>query len=306
VVKSNGVITEGSIPKPGDGMATILIVDDRESNRELLSTQLGYRNHRTVEARDGMEGLERAWAERPDLIITDILMPTMDGYEFTRRLRADPAFAATPVIFYSAHYLMQEAHTLAAKCGVEYVVAKPAEPEELLRIVDEALGLTRAAVPATPLAEFDREHIRVLTNKVSQQAGEVGNLSARLEALIDVGRELDVAQDTSVLLERYCRAARDVIGAVCSEACITDERGRARRRYCSAGVEQPDSDARCLTCGLGGPAAGLPEAQGARRGWHFPGGVVPSGGSPDAGAVDSVLVVPIFYAKPDLRLARPG
>ena len=45
---------------------------------------------------------------------------------------------------------MQEAHALAAKCGVEYVVAKPAEPEEVLRIVDEALGLTRAAVPATP------------------------------------------------------------------------------------------------------------------------------------------------------------
>ena len=72
-------------------MATILIVDDRESNRELLSTLLGYRNHRTVEARDGMEGLERARVERPDLVITDILMPTMDGYEFTRRLRADPA-----------------------------------------------------------------------------------------------------------------------------------------------------------------------------------------------------------------------
>ena len=66
-------------------MATILIVDDHETNRGLLTTPLGYRNHRIVEARDGAKGLERARPERPDLIIADILMPTMDGYEFTRK-----------------------------------------------------------------------------------------------------------------------------------------------------------------------------------------------------------------------------
>jgi PAS domain S-box-containing protein len=274
-------------------MATILIVDDRESNRELLTTLLGYRNHRTVEASDGAEGLERAQAERPDLIITDILMPTMEGYEFTRRLRANPALAAMPVIFYSAHYLMQEAHQLAAKCGVEFVVAKPAEPEELLRTVNAALGLVPAATPATPVEEFDREHIRVLTDKLSQQTGEVGNLSARLEALIDVGHELDVAQDPSVLLERYCKAARDVIGAVCSAACITDEHGLATRRYCSAGVEHPHPESPCPTCGLGGPVAELLEDQGLRRGRHFPGGMVTLGCSPEIGPVDSFLVVPI-------------
>jgi len=274
-------------------MATILIVDDRESNRELLTTLLGYRNHRTVEACDGAEGLERARKERPDLIITDILMPTMDGYEFTRRLRADPAFAATPVVFYSAHYLMQEARQLAAKCGVEYVVAKPAEPEELLRTVDAALGLTPAALPATPIEEFDREHIRVLTDKLSQQAGEVGNLSARLEALIDVGHELNVAEAPSVLLERYCKAAREVVGAVCSAACITNEQGRATRRYCSAGVEHPDPECACPTCGLGGPVAQLLEAECPRRGRHFPGDVVTPGCSPAVGPVNSYLVVPI-------------
>jgi PAS domain S-box-containing protein len=263
-------------------MATILIVDDRESNRELLTTLLGYRNHRTIEACDGAEGLERAQAERPDLIITDILMPAMDGYEFTRRLRADPAFAATPVVFYSAHYLMQEARQLAAKCGVEYVVAKPAEPEELLRTVDAALGLTPAAAPATTAEEFNREHIRVLTDKLSQQAGEVGNLSSRLAALIGVGHELNVAQDPSVLLERYCKAAREVIGAVCSAARITDESGRAARRYCSAGVEHPDPESPCPTCGLGGPVAELLQEQCTRRDRHFP------------DAVDSYLVVPIL------------
>ncbi len=274
-------------------MATILIVDDRESNRELLTTLLGYRDHHTVEAKDGLEGLERAREVRPDLVITDILMPTMDGYEFTRRLRADPAGAAVPVIFYSAHYLMQEAHALAAKCGVEYVLAKPAEPEEVLRVVDAALGLTPAAVPAPPLEEFDREHIRVLTDKLSQQAGEVGNLSARLEALIDVGHELNVAQDPSVLVERYCQAAKEVIGAVCSAVCITDESGQAARRYCSGGVEPADPRSPCPSCGLGGPVSDVLKNTAAQRGRNCPHQELP-GCQPEIGSLDSYLVVPIL------------
>jgi len=274
-------------------MATILIVDDRESNRELLTTLLAYRNHRTVEARDGLEGLERARAERPDLVITDILMPTMDGYEFTRRLRADAGLASVPVVFYSAHYLMQEAHALAAQCGVEYVLAKPVEPEEVLRIVDAALGLAPTAVLATPAEEFDREHIRILTDKVSQQAGEVGDLSARLEALIDVGHELNVAQDPSVLLERYCQAAREVIGATCAAASITDESGQAARRYCSKGMEAGDPTSPCPTCGLGGAVCESLSGAGNQRGGNWPDKSEMPGCKPEIGPLDSYLAVRI-------------
>ena len=272
-------------------MATILIVDDRPSNRELLTTLLGYRQHSTVEAGDGIEGLERAREVRPDLIITDILMPTMDGYEFTRRLRDDPTLAATPVVFYSAHYLMHEAHTLAARCGVEYVVAKPAEPEELLRTVDAALGLAaHATVAATPAAEFDREHIRVLTDKVSQQAGELGDLSTRLEALINIGRELNVAQDPSVLLERYCQAAREVIGAVCASACITDESGREVRRFCSGGL--PSSGGH--VCGVSGPIAQMLTDGLCRRGRNYGADPMTLGCAPGIQPVDSYLIVPVL------------
>ncbi|TMH87341.1 MAG: response regulator [Betaproteobacteria bacterium] len=71
-------------------MAKILIVDDRPTNRQFLLTLLGYTGHRLLEAADGAEALDLARAERPDLVITDILMPTMDGYEFVQQLRADP------------------------------------------------------------------------------------------------------------------------------------------------------------------------------------------------------------------------
>ena len=78
-------------------MATILIVDDRSSNRQFLTTLLGYGGHRLLEAVNGAQALEIARVERPDLVITDILMPTMDGFEFTQRLRSDSELAATPV-----------------------------------------------------------------------------------------------------------------------------------------------------------------------------------------------------------------
>src|SRR5712692_2785761 len=70
--------------REGTTMATILIVDDRPANREFLVTLLGYAGHRLLEAANGEGGLAVARAARPDIIITDILMPTMDGYEFVR------------------------------------------------------------------------------------------------------------------------------------------------------------------------------------------------------------------------------
>jgi CheY-like chemotaxis protein len=80
-------------------MASILIVDDRPTNRQFLLTLLGYTSHRLLEAADGAQALEIVRAERPDLVITDILMPTMDGYAFVKQLRGESAIAATPVIF---------------------------------------------------------------------------------------------------------------------------------------------------------------------------------------------------------------
>ena len=83
-------------------MATILIVDDLSANRKFLVTLLRDQGHRLLEAADGREGLAAVQAEHPDLVITDVLMPVMDGYEFVRQLRLDPATSRIPVLFYTA------------------------------------------------------------------------------------------------------------------------------------------------------------------------------------------------------------
>src|ERR1700704_5172320 len=134
-------------------MATILIVDDRPSNRQFLTTLLGYGGHRLIEAGGGAAALALTRPARPDFIITDILMPTMDGYEFVQHVRADPEVAPTPVIFYTATYSAPQAEKLAKTCGVYKVLAKPCEPQEILTAVNQALGVGDPVVVPPPVVK---------------------------------------------------------------------------------------------------------------------------------------------------------
>ncbi len=217
-------------------MATILVVDDRAANRELLATILGYRGHRVVEASDGAEALSLVKAERPNLIISDILMPTMDGYEFVRRLRADPETANIPVIFNTAHYLDREATVLAKACGVTQIIYKPVEPEMLLSAVDAALGLTQSAVPPPP-QEFNQEHMQLLTDKLAQKTDDVRRTNERLSALIELGNQIAGEHNPLHLLENFCHAARSIIGAKYAAIAVLDDGGVTLRHFLTSGLE---------------------------------------------------------------------
>src|SRR5579862_7389061 len=190
-------------------MATILVVDDLAANREVLVSLLRYKGHRLLEAEDGSQGLAAALAERPDLVITDVLMPVMDGYEFVRQLRADPATRGIRVVFYTAHYGEREARALAFSSGVADVLTKPVEPEDVLRVVDRVLSgeSPAAAAPASqPLTpDFDRQHLRLVTDQLSAKARDLSAANARLRALINIGLELASEQDADRLLQTSAR-----------------------------------------------------------------------------------------------------
>ena len=195
-------------------MATILIVDDRPTNRELLVSLLGYRGHRLIESDNGVEGLALARAERPDLVIADIVMPSMDGYQFVRELRADPRIAATRVVFYTATYLEAEARTLAERCGVTHIITKPCDPEIVLRIVDEVLSQPADPAPIPDMDErFDREHLRLVTDKLKGTADEVTALNERLSQLVSLTQQLASERHPRRLLENLCHSAREIVGA---------------------------------------------------------------------------------------------
>ena len=121
-------------------MATILIVDDLSADRKFLLTLLRSRGHRLLEAADGREGLAAARAEHPDLVITDVLMPLMDGYELVRQLRLDATTSRIPVVLSTAYYGEREARVVALANGVDGVLTKPADTAQVLHIVDRVLA----------------------------------------------------------------------------------------------------------------------------------------------------------------------
>ena len=125
-------------------MSTVLVLDDRPEDRELMSTLLRYAGHTVVEAASGDEALELAREQRPALVISDILMPGMNGYEFVRRLREDSEVGGVAVVFCTANYLEGEVRGLAAACGVSRFITKPCPPEVVLATVRRGARRIRA------------------------------------------------------------------------------------------------------------------------------------------------------------------
>jgi CheY-like chemotaxis protein len=119
-------------------MKTILIVEDIELNRDLLAQLLG-NEYRLLFAEDGVAALERAAAERPDLILMDLSLPRMDGWEATRRLKSDPRLAAIPVIALSAHAMADE-QARAHACGCDDFLSKPIDETVLFERIASRLG----------------------------------------------------------------------------------------------------------------------------------------------------------------------
>ncbi len=221
-------------------MATILVVDDDPAARDLVVTVLGYAGHQLREAADGAEALALVQAEPPALIIADLLMPTMDGFEFVRRLRESPAFARTRVVFYTASYLESEARNLAHACGVSHIITKPAEPEQILHVVNTVLGLPQAPVAPPPLVEFQREHLNLLTAKLSQK---LDRAVPRLEAMIELGLQLASERDPQQLLGNFCAAARKIIGAKYAAVGVLEKEDRSLRYLFASGMS-PETAAR--------------------------------------------------------------
>ena len=231
-------------------MATILIVDDHSANHAFLVTLLGYAGHHLHEAADGAEALEAVRAARPDLVIADVLMPTMDGYEFVRRLRADPAIARTPVVFYTATYLEREAQALARDCGVEHVLVKPTPPDLILRTVAAILAhgpFASAPADPTPADSFARAHTRLLTDKLAAKVDELTAVNGRLAALLALSQRLATERDPDTLLQICCDAARKIIGAKYAALDVRPEDQPSLRHFHTSGMT-PESIA-----DLGGP-----------------------------------------------------
>ena len=164
-------------------MATILIVDTNETDRSSYNALLGNFGHRMLEAANGVEALEIARNELPDLIITEIIMPTMDGFTLVRRLRTEPLLMSVPVIFHTTNYDESEIHKLARTSGIRHILRKPSEPHEIMRVVNVSLKRPATAKKLPQTGQLQREHLQLLADKLYQKVTELENANERLNNL---------------------------------------------------------------------------------------------------------------------------
>jgi CheY-like chemotaxis protein len=119
--------------------ATVLVVDDSMSSRELACAVMGYAGYRTLRARDAAAALNLLRSNAVDLVLADIRLPDMNGYDLARVIRADPAQRTLPVVFYTAYYDVTESRQRARSVGVTHVVPKDGELRTLADSVHDAL-----------------------------------------------------------------------------------------------------------------------------------------------------------------------
>jgi diguanylate cyclase len=275
-------------------MADILVIDDWPINRDYLVTLLRYAGHELRSAADGAEALALMRQARPDIVITDILMPVMDGVELARRVAADPDLRGVPVIFYTATYRLPEARELASTCGVTTILPKPSDPQHVLDAVHGELGLPLVALspssgadapPEPPLppptselqlgylrelgvlqsdlrtsvkelaAPFNGETQRLerIVTRVEASFLRAQTLAMRLATVVELRLDLAGRADPTELLRVFCVAARDVLSAAASAACILDDTGQVQE-FAASGL-RPDQ-----AYSLRGELAQMPDA----------------------------------------------
>ena len=198
-------------------MARILVVDNNPADRRWYITLLGNYGHRLLEASDGVEALAMAQAELPELIITDILMPHMDGFSLVRRLRAEPLLAGIPVIFQTDNYDVSEIHRLARSSGVQHILRKGAEPYEILRAVNESLKQPNSPTRLSQTGQLQRAHLELLADKLYQKVSELEQANEHLRSLslTDGLTGLNNRRGFMILATGLLKFARRVSYSVC-------------------------------------------------------------------------------------------
>ena len=160
----------------------ILIVEDSPNVLELLDVTLRFKGYPVVTATNGQEALEKIRRERPALIITDILMPKMDGYTLAHTLRKDPLTLSIPIIFISATYVSSEDKAFALRLGAVRFIEKPVDTEDFLLSVAEVLTQNSPTMPR-PIDEkaFYRGYRERLEAKLQYKNTQI----SRIERLLD-------------------------------------------------------------------------------------------------------------------------
>ena len=159
----------------------ILIVEDLKHVREMLEITLGFRGYEVLTANNGEEALKVLMTTKPRLVITDILMPNMDGFSLVHQMRQMSTLSDVPIIFLSATYTKAEDYDFAEKLGADKFLKKPYNVDDLLMAVDTALTTRHESVSPLDQKEFNQRH----RDRLEQKLKHKNELIERMEKLLD-------------------------------------------------------------------------------------------------------------------------
>ncbi len=225
----------------------VLSVDDRPESRYLLELQLGAQGFQVVSASNGAEALALLEREAFDAVLTDILMPQMDGFQLCREVKRRPALRDVPVVFYTATYTDPKDEQVGLSLGASRFLLKPSEPEVVARALREAVAEGPRAAPPTAGPE-EAEHLEAYNERLVKKLDEkVGQLERTTRALREVfdhtsdvilvfgvqGDELALEAMNRRAEEALERPAAGALGAT-PEAALGAERGARLRAHARA------------------------------------------------------------------------
>ncbi|MEN9377781.1 MAG: hypothetical protein RL710_2938 [Pseudomonadota bacterium] len=190
-------------------MKTVLIVDDHENNRYLLRMLMQGHGFAVQEAADGVQALALARAQPPGLVISDLLMPQMDGYTLLRHWKGDAALQHIPFMVYTATYTQAKDEQLALDMGADAFIIKPAEPDVFMRRVQAVLDSTSGPGPAVRVPVVSEQESFKFYNEVL-----VNKLEKRTAQLEQHVAELHAAQEQVLRLNRLYAALSETNQAI--------------------------------------------------------------------------------------------
>jgi CheY-like chemotaxis protein len=174
----------------------LLLVEDVPDILTLLDTTLKLKGYRVVTARNGQEGLEAMARERPAMVITDILMPRLDGFGLIHRLRINPETREIPVIFITATYIAEGDREFALEIGATRFLEKPVDLEQFLSVVAELLMQgTHARLEPFDELNFYEGYRKRLEGKLNHKIAQI----ARIEHLLVTPEEVETEENKAAL-----------------------------------------------------------------------------------------------------------
>jgi diguanylate cyclase (GGDEF)-like protein/PAS domain S-box-containing protein len=225
-----------------------LIVDDNEQNRYLLRSLLSAHGFETQEAENGAEALDTARRQPPELVISDLLMPTMDGYTLLREWKNDDRLSAVPFVVYTATYTQAEDERLAHDLGADAFLVKPTEPDAFLERIERVLedSSRQARSPKRPVtggAEADRRYSQALVRKLEDRSAELARhvqelraakaqierLNRLYSALSAINQLIVHVPSRETLLDSVCRILVERGGFTLAWIGMLDDDGRTIR-----------------------------------------------------------------------------